>query len=107
MNIGYKKNELEEKMLMNLHRRTWSRGLELVEFGKVTSGNESGLEDLVKYADGYKKRIDDEETKTAEELLVSTVGKIEPKKRLEAGVRDMLVYNIVQCLGTMLATVVF
>lgn len=66
-----------------------------------------GGQDLVKYADGYKKHIDDEETKTAEELLVANVGKVEPKKRLEAGVRDVLATNIVQCLGTMLATVVF
>lgn len=99
MNISYRKNELEEKMLMNLHRKTWTRGLKLQEFDEVESANETAIKDLVKYADGYKKRIDDEETMTAEELMVANVGKVEPKKRLEIGARDVLATNIVQCLG--------
>ena len=107
MNISYRKNELEEKMLMNLHRKKWSRGLTLTDFNDVAKKNTEKMEGMAKLAEGYKRRVDDEETKTAEELLVAAVGKIEPKKRLEADVSELLASNIVQCLGMMLDTVVF
>lgn len=43
MNISYRKNELEEKMLMNLHRKTWSRGLKLTDFDKMEDSNEQAI----------------------------------------------------------------
>jgi 26S proteasome regulatory subunit N11 len=55
----------------------------------------------------YSKRLEEEETKTAEELIVANVGKLDPKKHLEASVEELMTANISQCLGTMLATVVF
>ena len=33
--ISYRKNELEEKMLMNLNRKKWSHGLNLRDFADV------------------------------------------------------------------------
>jgi len=39
--------------------------------------------------------------------LVDNVGKIDPKRHLEACVSDLMSANIIQCLGTMLDTVVF
>jgi 26S proteasome regulatory subunit N11 len=48
-----------------------------------------------------------EEGKSAEEILVELTGKVDPKKHLEAGVNELMSSNIIQCLGTMLDTVVF
>jgi 26S proteasome regulatory subunit N11 len=45
--------------------------------------------------------------KTAEELAILHVGKIDPKRHLEQHVTDLMASNIVQSLGTMLDTVVF
>jgi hypothetical protein len=105
MCISYRKNEAEEKMLMNLHKKKWSHGLKLASFGGVGSANETSMkvgcfvcfttqveapaeparpqlccvspaQRMVSLLEGYKTRIDDEETKTAEEMVVSGVGKV-------------------------------
>lgn len=107
LNIAYRKNELEEKMLMNLHRKLWTRALTLKPFEDHAKANTSGMEDIASLTEGYHKRVVDEEDKSLEELDVANVGKIDPKKRLEAGVSQLMAENIVQCLGTMLDTVVF
>ena len=39
--------------------------------------------------------------------VVANVGKIDPKRHLENDLNDLMASNIVQCLGTMLSTVVF
>jgi 26S proteasome regulatory subunit N11 len=36
-----------------------------------------------------------------------SVGKVDPKKHLENAVYDLISLNILQCLGTMIDTVVF
>lgn len=48
-----------------------------------------------------------EEGKTSEEVMVENVGKVDPKKHLEGCVADLMSANIIQCLGTMLDTVIF
>ena len=55
----------------------------------------------------YNNRVQQEEGKTSEELVVANVGKIDPKRHLENHVSDLMSDNIVQCLGAMLCTVVF
>ena len=55
----------------------------------------------------YHKRIVDESTKTPAELAVDFVGKVDPKKHLEADAYALMTSNILQCLTTMLDTVVF
>ena len=46
-------------------------------------------------------------SQTAEELVVATVGKVDAKRRIEDAMLRLMSANIVQCLGTMLDTVVF
>ena len=55
----------------------------------------------------YNERIVSEEGKTEKEILVENVGKVDPKKHLEGCVSDLMSSNIIQCLGTMLDTVIF
>ena len=62
---------------------------------------------MVKLSKDYNERVLQEEGKTAEELVVANVGKIDPKRHLESHIADLMSDNIVQCLGTMLCTVVF
>lgn len=38
--INYRKNELEEKMLLNLHKKKWTDGLNLQKFDDHTKANE-------------------------------------------------------------------
>jgi len=105
--IDYRKNELEEQMLMNLNKRNWTSGLTVEQFTTHTGQNEQVISNMLKLTIDYNDRIQQEEGKTAEEVLVENVGKVDPKRHLEASVQDLMSANIIQCLGTMLDTVVF
>jgi 26S proteasome regulatory subunit N11 len=43
MSINYRKNELEQKMLMNLHKKDWTHGLRLADAPQHASENEATL----------------------------------------------------------------
>ena len=105
--IDYRKNELEEQMLMNLHKRNWTNGLSVDDFAQQTSKNEDVITRMLKLTADYNERVQQEEGKTPEQILVENVGKIDPKRHLENCVQDLMSSNIIQCLGTMLDTVVF
>ncbi|EEY55930.1 26S proteasome non-ATPase regulatory subunit 14, putative [Phytophthora infestans T30-4] len=105
--IDYRKNELEEQMLMNLHKKTWSDGLVLTKFEDHSKDNEQTVKSMLALTDQYNKRVQEEEEKTPEELEVLNVGKLDPKKHLENDVYDLMALNTVQCLGAMLDTIVF
>lgn len=105
--IDYRKNELEEQMLMNLHKRNWTSGLTVDRFEDHRKKNEDVVDRMLRLTEEYNERVQAEEGKTAEELLVENVGKIDPKRHLEQGVAELMSSNIIQCLGTMLDTVVF
>lgn len=94
-------------MLMNLHRKTWSDGLVLSKFEGHSVENENKIQNMLMLTEQYNKRLQEEETKTPEELEVFNVGKLDPKKHLEADAYDLIALNAVQCLGTMLDTIVF
>ena len=105
--IDYRKNELEEQMLMNLNKNNWTDGLTVNKFEDHQADNEQIVEKMLKLTKEYNERIIAEEGKTAEEIVVELTGKVDPKKHLEAGVNDLMSSNIIQCLGAMLDTVVF
>ena len=107
MNIDFKKNDFEMAMLTNLYKKKWTTGLKPMEYKKLAVSNENAMEKMAKLAENYNKRIQEEEVKTAKELIVSRVGKIDPKRHLEAQVSELMASNIVQCLATMLDTVAF
>ena len=105
--IAYRKNELETKMLMNLHESKWTSGLTLRSFGAEATSNESILADMEKQSAAYAKMVVEEDKKTPEEIALQSVGKVDPKKRLESDVVAALTANIGQCLGAMLDKTVF
>eukprot|EP00800_Vazella_pourtalesii_P008278 TRINITY_DN21910_c0_g1_i1.p1 TRINITY_DN21910_c0_g1~~TRINITY_DN21910_c0_g1_i1.p1 ORF type:complete len:325 (-),score=73.24 TRINITY_DN21910_c0_g1_i1:24-920(-) len=107
MPINYKKNELEQKMLMNLHKKTWMEGLKLEEFKEHADDNEKIVGEMLDLAKAYNKAVIEEDKMTPEQLAIKNVGKQDPKRHLEEKVDLTLTSNIIQSLGTMLSTIVF
>ena len=58
-------------------------------------------------AGAYSRRVQEEEGKTQEQIVVDFAGKLDPKARLEGQVTTLMSSNIIQCLGTMLGAIVF
>lgn len=105
--INYRKNELEEKMLLNLHKKTWTAGLILEDYETHGKDNEKVLKELEALSERYDKAVVEEQELSPEKRTVANVGKQDAKKHLEAKVAHLMSSNIVQTLGTMLDTVVF
>jgi 26S proteasome regulatory subunit N11 len=106
--IDYRKNELEEQMLMNLHKRNWTQHLQLEQFEKSQTHSQKLLDRMATLAKDYNERVLQEQGgKSIEEIAVLNVGKMDPKKHLSLSVNELMSANIIQCLGTMLDTVVF
>jgi 26S proteasome regulatory subunit N11 len=55
----------------------------------------------------YNKWIQEEIKKPHDEFVVSSVGKMNPKNHLSTNIEESLNENVMECLGTMLNTVVF
>jgi len=105
--LNYKKNELEEKMLLNLHKKSWTDGLKVQQYDAHSSVNEKTVSELVNLAKLYNKAVVEEEELTPEKLAIANVGRQDAKKRLEENVQDLMVSNISQTLSTMLDTSIF
>lgn len=105
--IHYRKNELEQKMLLNLHKTSWTSGLTLTDFTEHSKQNETTISNMLSLAEAYNKSVVEEETMTAEQLKTRHVGKKDPKRHLEDKIDDMMTRNIVQSLTTMANTVIF
>ncbi|MCO5573131.1 hypothetical protein L7F22_026896 [Adiantum nelumboides] len=105
--INYRKNELEEKMLLNLHKRKWTDGLTLERFDNHAKMNESTVQEMLDLAIKYNKAVQEEDQLPPEKLAIANVGRQDAKKHLEEHVSNLMSSNIVQTLGTMLDTVVF
>jgi 26S proteasome regulatory subunit N11 len=105
--INYRKNELEEKMLLNLHKKNWTHGLTLDNFIEHTEVNESSVKQMLSLAEQYNKSVQEELTMTPEQLKTRHVGKQDPKRHLEDKVDTVMGNNIVMALGTMIDSVSF
>jgi len=105
--INYRKNELEQKMLLNLNKKSWMDGLTLNDYNDHCETNQKTVQTMLELAKNYNKSLEEEETMTKEQLAIKNVGKQDPKRHLEENVDVLMTQNIVQCLGAMLHTVVF
>ncbi len=92
---------------MNLHKKNWSSGLIIPKFEDQQKSTNALLENMARLSKDYAERVKQEEGKTQEEIYLLSVGKVDPKKHLESNVYELLSQNILQCLGTMIDTVVF
>ncbi|KAF5909910.1 26S proteasome non-ATPase regulatory subunit 14 [Clarias magur] len=105
--INYRKNELEQKMLLNLHKKSWMEGLTLQDYSDHCKLNETIVKEMLELAKNYNKAVEEEDKMTPEQLAIKNVGKQDPKRHLEEHVDVLMTSNIVQCLAAMLDTVVF
>lgn len=105
--INFKKNKLEQQMLMNLHKSNWSDGLKLEDYEKQSCGNKDTVKKMLDLVKTYKTMVDEERTMSKEKLAIRHVGKINPKRHLEEKVDELMSNNITQCLTAMLSKEVF
>jgi 26S proteasome regulatory subunit N11 len=93
---------------MNLHKRNWTQHLQLEQFEKSQTHSQKLLDRMATLAKDHNERVLQEQGgKSIEEIAVLNVGKMDPKKHLSLSVNELMSANIIQCLGTMLDTVVF
>ena len=69
-------------MLLNLYKQKWSRGMELEQMDKTQQDNIATMQRMAKLAESYTKWVEDEMSKTKEEMVVDNVGKINPVKHI-------------------------
>ncbi|EFJ43575.1 26S proteasome regulatory complex [Volvox carteri f. nagariensis] len=105
--INYRKNELEERMLLNLSKQGWTAGLRLADFSVHSDANEKVVKELKSLAERYDKAVIEEQELSPEARVVAGAGKMDAKKHLSAQVSAVMASNIAQSMGTMLDTVVF
>ena len=105
--INYRKNENEQKMLLNLNKTMWANSLKLQAYTEQEKSNVEAIKNLEKLTSQYNKWIKEETSKSTDEFVVSSVGKTNPKNRLAQEIDQNLNDNVMNCLGTMLNTVVF
>ncbi|KAG6488507.1 hypothetical protein ZIOFF_049750 [Zingiber officinale] len=105
--INYRKNELEEKMLLNFHKKKWTDGLILRPFDIHSETNEQTVQEMLDLTIKYNKEVREEDELPLEKLFFASIGRMDAKKKLEEHVSNSMASNTVQILGTMLNTVVF
>ncbi|KAJ3344088.1 DNA replication licensing factor mcm8 [Gonapodya sp. JEL0774] len=103
--INYRKNALEQQMLMNLHKKNWTHGLTVTDFSVHSDFNEKQVKQMLALAELYNKSVQEEMTLTQEQLKTRHVGKQDPKRHLEENVEKVMTANIVQAMASMLDTV--
>ncbi|CAG8477913.1 9166_t:CDS:2 [Funneliformis mosseae] len=105
--INYRKNELEQAMLLNLHKKNWTNVLTLPDFTEHTKINEESVNSMVTLAGSYNKSVQEESTMPPEQLKLRHIGKQDPKRHLEESVNVAMSDNIVMTLGTMINSTSF
>jgi 26S proteasome regulatory subunit N11 len=105
--ITYRKNELEEKMLLTLNKKTWMEGLKTEDFSSHGEHNDHASKEMVTLAKSYTSWVKEHTGKQADEKAVATAGKLNPRRRLAEEISGNMASNIVQNIGTAVNTVVF
>ncbi|KZT19280.1 Mov34-domain-containing protein [Neolentinus lepideus HHB14362 ss-1] len=100
--VNYRKTDLEQAMLMNLHRRNWTEGLKLRDFKSHKEHNEKAIKSMLNLSESYNKSVQEESSLTPDQLKTRHVGKQDPKRHLEEAVEKAMGDQVVQNLGTML-----
>lgn len=105
--INYRKYDLEQQMLLNLHKKGWQDGLSLESYEDLDKSDSEILGNLVALAKNYKKALEEEESMTPQQLVTKYVGKQDPKRHLEEKVDQLLTQNVTQSLRAMTETSLF
>ncbi|GAA5997688.1 proteasome regulatory particle lid subunit RPN11 [Rhodotorula paludigena] len=101
--IAYRKTDLEQSMLLNLHKKNWTEGLKLRDWQQMKSSNEESIKRMLSLAQTYTASVKEEAELTPQQLKTRHVGKQDPKRHLEEAVEKAMGDSILQSLGTMLS----
>jgi 26S proteasome regulatory subunit N11 len=106
--IGYRKNDLETKMLLNLRKSSWDAGFRLSNNSKKNDeDNIKKIEDINKMTEKYVSWIEGEINKSSKDIYLESVGKYNPRDHLESTVEELVTDNLNTCLTNMLNNLVF
>lgn len=105
--IGYRKNDLETKMLLNLRKSSWDAGFKVKDSRKIEEENLKKIDDICKIAEKYATWIEGEINKSSKDVYLDSVGKYNPRDHLENTVEELETDNLNQCLTSMINTLVF
>ena len=106
--IGYRKNDLETKMLLNLRKSFWDAGFKLNSNSKKNDEeNIKKIEDINKMSEKYVEWIEGEINKTSKEIYLESVGKDNPRDHLESTVEELVADSLNTTLTNMLNNLVF
>ncbi|KAG0675438.1 multicatalytic endopeptidase [Kluyveromyces marxianus] len=98
LNIDYHKTKAEMNMLMNLHKEQWQSGLKMHDFKDREQHNLGETQKMIKIAEQFTKRIEEERELSEEELKTRYVGRQDPKRHLAETAEKLLEENIVSVL---------
>lgn len=114
ININYRTNELEQKMLLNLYKQKWNNPLRLPDPKLVSEETCKNIKDMAELAKEYSKRIEEEMKKVLpwltvdkKELLIKNTGKVDPKRHINEKLEETFNTNIMGMLGSMMSTRAF
>lgn len=82
LNIDYHKTSYETNMLLNLHKKTWQSGLKMIDYNTKDKCNLDNTKQMLKFAELYNERVQQEKELTEDQLKTRYVGKQDPKKHL-------------------------
>ena len=105
--IGYRKNDLETKMLLNLKKSFWDSGFKLRDSKKADEENLKKIDDINKLSEKYVTWIEGEINKSSKDIYLDSVGKYNPRDHLENTVEELVTDNLNTCLTSMLNNLVF
>ena len=105
--MGYRKNDLETKMLLNLGKSSWESGFKLKDCKLSDDDNLRRIEEIGKIAEKYATWIEGEINKPSKEVYLDSVGKYNPRDHLENTVEELVTDNLNQCLTSMVNNLVF
>ncbi|GLJ43657.1 hypothetical protein SUGI_0908880 [Cryptomeria japonica] len=83
-------NELEENILLNLHKKKWIDGLTLQCFDSHAKANEQIVQEMLDLAVKYNKAIQEEDWLPPEKLVIGNAGREDAKKDLEEHVVNFI-----------------
>lgn len=104
ININYRTNELEQKMLLNLYKSKWNSALKLTDREHLTERTGESCSQMGKLSVEWAKRIDEETKKDRKELAIKNTGKIDPKRHIAESVEQTVNENLLGILGGMIST---
>ncbi len=86
ININYKTNKLEQKMLLNLYKNKWNNALKLQDQEQITEQAGDKLGNVAKWCEEWGKRVQEETKKDKKELTIKNTGKLDPKRHITEAV---------------------